>query len=252
MSVIDDEALDSPSPRPPPSGRGSLHPLLRDAAAVIFDFDGVLVDSEPLHEEAIKRTGASRGWKMTREHFLSMVGKGDEHAMRLLARENGHELTDRAVVELCEEKHRHCLRLIQEKRFSVQPGVPELVGLVSAAMPAGVCSGSRRDVVTGMLAASGLAPFMRTVVTHEDVREPKPAPEGYLLAAARLGLGADAMGGCVVIEDSPTGIRAAKAAGMRVLAVCHSFGPERLGEADTVLRHISELVPLGRDGACQG
>lgn len=217
-----------------------MHPLLRDAAAVIFDFDGVLVDSEPLHEEAIGRTGAARGWAMTRERFLRMVGKGDEHAVRLLAREHGHALTDRAVRELCEEKHRHCLRLIREGRFAVQPGAEALVRLVSAAMPAGVCSGSRRDVVQGMLAAGGLAVYMRTVVTHEDVREPKPAPEGYLLAAARLGVPA---GGCAVIEDSPTGIRAARAAGMRVIGVCHSFGRDRLGEADAVVGHIRELLP---------
>jgi beta-phosphoglucomutase len=217
----------------------TLHPFLAQAAAVIFDFDGVLVDSEPLHEAAIKTIATQRGWTMTHEHFLQMVGKGDEHAFRLLARENGHALTDQAVATMCEAKHRRCVELISERYFTVQEAADAIVNRVASTRPAGVCSGSRREVVLGMLEASGLAPLMRTVITHEDVTMPKPAPEGYLLAARRLGAEPRS---CVVIEDSLTGIRAGKAAGMTVIGVCHSFGPERLYEADLVIPHIRDLL----------
>lgn len=216
-----------------------LHPLVADAAAVIFDFDGVLVDSEPLHEEAIKRVAATCGWVMTKDHFHQMIGKGDDHAFELLARDHKATVTPAQVSEMCEEKHRECLKLIREGRFAVQPGAETLVQTVSAQRPTAVCSGSRREVVCGMLEASGLMPFMRTVVTHEDVVKTKPDPEGYLLAATRLAARPEK---CLVIEDSPTGIRAGKAAGMRVVAVEHSFARTRLEAADVVMKSIVELI----------
>lgn len=216
-----------------------MHPLLVQAKAVIFDFDGVLVDSEPLHEEAIRRIAATVGWTMAREHFHQMVGKGDEHAFELLARVHGQKLGRETISALCERKHEECLRLIDEGRFSVQPGAAELVHRVSETKPTGVCSGSRRAVVLGMLERSGLAPSMRTVVTHEDVIRPKPDPDGYRRAAADLGADPRA---CVVIEDSPTGIRAGVAAGATVIAVCHSFKAERLTEAHLVIATIADLL----------
>jgi beta-phosphoglucomutase len=219
-----------------------VHPILTQARCVIFDFDGVLVDSEPLHEEAIRRTARVRGWTMTREHFFQMVGRGDDHAFELLAREHGVKVTPAEVAAMCEAKHAECLRLIAEGRFSVQPGATELVERVAQNKPAGVCSGSRREVLRGMLDASGLTRHMKTVVTHEDVVRTKPDPEGYRLAADRLGGREAEVDRCAVIEDSPTGIRAGKAAGMTVIAVCHSFGPERLGEADLVVSRIGDLL----------
>ncbi|MCC6321710.1 MAG: HAD family phosphatase [Phycisphaerales bacterium] len=216
-----------------------MHELLRSARAVIFDFDGVLVDSEPLHAEAIRRVGAERGWAMSHEQFLRMVGKGDEHAFELLARESGARVSEPEVAALCERKHVECLRLIEEGRFSVQSGAAAVVAAAADRVPIGVCSGSRRGVVMGMLHRTGFGERMRTVVTHEDVRNPKPAPEGYLLAASILGVGAAR---CVVVEDSPTGIRAAKSAGMAVIAVGHSFPKEQLGEADAFVGRIASLV----------
>lgn len=220
-----------------------MHPLLARAEAVVFDFDGVLVDSEPLHEEAIRQTAAAqRGWAMTRDHFHQMVGKGDPHAFELLARVHGTSVTGDEIASLCEHKHARSLELIAAGRFSVQPGAVELAGRISASRPAGVCSGSRREVVRGMLDRSGLAPHMRCVVTHEDVKRPKPDPEGYRLAARLLGTSPEK---CVVIEDSPTGIRAAVAAGMTVIAVCHSFNAERLTEAHLVIATIADLLRAG-------
>lgn len=206
---------------------------------MIFDFDGVLVDSEPLHAEAIRRVGAERGWSMSHEQFLRMVGKGDEHAFGLLAGESGARVSGAEVSELCERKHAVCLRLIEEGRFAVQDGAGRVVGAAADRVPIGVCSGSRRGVVRGMLERTGFGGRMRAVVTHEDVRNPKPAPEGYLLAASMLGVEAAR---CVVVEDSPTGIRAAKSAGMRVIAVGHSFPKEELGEADAFVERIALLV----------
>lgn len=217
-----------------------MHPLLHRAHAVIFDFDGVLVDSEPLHEAAIKQTAADVGWTMTADHFHQMVGKGDEHAFELLAAAHNTIISSDQTADLCARKHRACIDLIHQRRFTVHSGVPSLVTRVAADRPVGICSGSRRDVVLGMLHTTEFGGLMRTVVTHEDVTLPKPAPEGYLLAASRLGVDPRR---CVVIEDSPTGIRAARGAGMTVLAVCHSFPAERLHEAHAIFNRIGDLLP---------
>ena len=220
-------------------------PAARDAlaaaGAVIFDFDGVLVDSEPMHMRAIREVAAARGWAFGDEVFARMIGKGDEHAFELLAELHREPVTPAQIARLCEDKSRACTRLIQGGLFTVQPGVREVMmdARREGTRPTAICSGSRREVVVGMAERAGLSPLVRTIVTHEDVAHPKPDPEGYLLAAARLGV---KPGDAVVIEDSPTGVRAGKAAGMRVIGVCHSFSADRLLEADWVLPRLADLA----------
>lgn len=209
------------------------------AKAVIFDFDGVLVDSEPMHMRAIREVAAARGWDFGDEVFARMIGKGDEHAFELLAELHGQAITPADVGRMCDEKSEACVRLIAAGQFTVQPGVLPIMAAAAARGPTAVCSGSRRAVVQGMADRAGMSRLVRTIVTHEDVAKPKPNPEGYLLAASRLGVHP---GECVVIEDSPTGIRAGKSAGMRVIAVGHSFPAERLSEADWVLGQLAELA----------
>lgn len=209
------------------------------AKAVIFDFDGVLVDSEPMHMRAIREVAAARGWEFGDEVFARMIGKGDEHAFELLAELHGEAITPAGVGRMCDEKSEACVRLIAAGEFTVQPGVLPIMAEAAARGPTAICSGSRREVVQGMADRAGMSPLVRTIVTHEDVVKPKPNPEGYLLAAARLGVPPSE---CIVIEDSPTGIRAGKSAGMRVIAVGHSFPPARLSEADWVLGQLADLA----------
>lgn len=216
--------------------------LLAGARAVIFDFDGVLVDSEPLHAEAIRRVAAENGWVLTPEQFRRMIGRGDEHAFELLARESGRPLGAPGIARLCGAKHAECLALIAQRCFAVQPGVHVLLESLRAdGRLLGICSGSREGVVRGMLreASPPLNPYFPVVVTHERVRAPKPDPEGYLRAAGELGVDP---GRCVVIEDSPTGIQAGLAAGMTVIAVGHSFEPGRLADAHAIAPRISDLL----------
>lgn len=209
------------------------------AKAVIFDFDGVLVDSEPMHMRAIREVAAARGWDFGDEVFARMIGKGDEHAFELLAELHGEPITPAEVDRLCREKSGACVRLIAAGRFTVQPGVLPIMAAAAQRGPTAICSGSRREVVLGMAEHAGMARLVRTIVTHEDVTRPKPDPEGYLLAASRLGVPPEQ---CVVIEDSPTGIRAATSAGMRVIAVGHSFPAERLHEASWVIDRLADLA----------
>lgn len=210
--------------------------------AIIFDFDGVLVDSEPLHEWAIREAVAPLGWRFTHEQFVQgIVGRGDERAFVTIAGWNGGSLADQLASSLLARKRFLMAEGIAAGRYTVQVDAMEIVGLAAARMPLAVCSGSRASVVCGMLEATGLAPHFRHVVTADDVSRAKPAPDGYLLAARRLGAPPER---CLAVEDTPTGVESARAAGMRVVAVCHTCDAASLGGAHEVMDRISGLRDL--------
>ncbi|MCW5767412.1 MAG: HAD family phosphatase [Phycisphaeraceae bacterium] len=211
-------------------------------AAIIFDFDGVLVDSEPLHEWAIREAVAPLGWVFSHEQFVEgIVGRGDERAFVTIAGWNGGELSGERAGALLARKRVLMAEGIAAGRYEVQRGAAEMVVFAGERFPLAVCSGSRASVVCGMLEATGLAPHFRHVVTADDVARAKPAPDGYMLAAERLGVEAAR---CLAIEDTPTGIEAAKGAGMRVIGVCHTCAAASLGAADWVMRDIVEVRDL--------
>lgn len=207
--------------------------------AVIFDFDGVLVDSEPLHEWSIRESVKPLGWDFEHEQFLAqIVGKGDENAYRKIAEWNGATVSDEKIREMLEAKWALMKRGIVEGRYTVQPGADEAAAAADRRGVAGVCSGSVRDTVVTMLEHCGLSRHVREVVCADDVTRVKPDPEGYLACAAKLGA---KPGECMVVEDTPTGVRAGKAAGMLVVGVCHTVGETALVEADVVLGSIAGL-----------
>lgn len=206
---------------------------------MIFDFDGVLVDSEPLHEWAIREAVTPLGWTFTHEQFVEgIVGRGDERAFVTIAGWNRAAIFEALGSSLLARKRELMAEGIAAGRYAVQPHASEIVALAASRFPLAVCSGSRASVVCGMLEATGLASHFRHVVTADDVTRAKPAPDGYLLAAERLGV---APARCVAIEDTPTGIAAARAAGMQVIGVCHTCSRSALAEADEVLDQIAEL-----------
>ncbi len=209
--------------------------------AIIFDFDGVLVDSEPLHEWAIREAVTPLGWVFTHEQFVEgIVGRGDERAFVTIAGWNRAPISEALGASLLARKRELMAEGIAAGRYAVQPHATEIVALASERFPLAVCSGSRASVVCGMLEATGLASHFRHVITADDVTLAKPAPDGYLLAAARLAVDTAQ---CVAIEDTPTGIAAAKAAGMRVVGLCHTCPGSALAQADEVLDQIADLRP---------
>lgn len=214
-------------------------PPLSTFRAVVFDFDGVITDSEPMHAWAIRETVRPRGWDFDHELFVNhIVGNGDEHAFRMIASVNGHDrpLSAGEVGEMLRIKQSLMLRGIEERRFTVQPGSVEIVRRTAAMRPAGLCSGTVRGTIVPMLRAIGLpadgeSPVLRAIVCGDEVTNNKPDPEGYLRASALLGVSGDAGRSCAAIEDSPTGVRAARAAGLFVIAVGHTFPAEPLMRA---------------------
>jgi beta-phosphoglucomutase len=210
--------------------------------AIIFDFDGVLVDSEPMHEWAIRETLAPRGWDFTLAQFHAhIVGKGDENAYRRIAEWNHGTLADADVTELLRAKWALMARGIAERRFTPKPGAAELVRALAKRKPVGVCSGSVRATVEPMLKVLGLMDVLGVIVTGDQVPM-KPDPAGYLLAASSLGA---EPGRCLAIEDTPTGVRAGKNAGMHVIAVGHTVPKAMLHEADEFVEQIA-LIDASR------
>lgn len=197
-------------------------------AAVVFDMDGVLADTEPIQEEALAAFLQPHGRSLSRGDYAAMMGLDRRAFWTTVIGQYGLELS----VEDCVRDYEAILlpRLVG---LSAAPGVVELVGaLVAADVPLAVASSSLCPVVEMTLGAIGLREAFKVVVSGEEVSEGKPAPEIYLLAAQLLGVEATR---CVAIEDSPNGVRAAIAAGMACLGIATSYStPDQLRATRTV------------------
>ncbi len=213
--------------------------MLHGIRAIIFDFDGVLVDSEPLHEWAIRESVRPLGWDFTRERFYAeIVGRGDENAYWRIAEWNGAPMDEAGIRAILLEKWRLMGEGIAADKFTIQPGAAEAVRAAKRRGPVAVCSGSVTSTVDLMLRRIGLREVLDVLVCGDDVPRMKPAPDGYLLAAKKLGV---APGECLAIEDTPTGVKAAKNAGMRAVGVCHTVERDMLHEADYVVSRIAAI-----------
>jgi HAD superfamily hydrolase (TIGR01509 family) len=213
--------------------------------AIVFDFDGIIVDSEPAHCRSIEAALASMGMGFPRKHeYARYIGRGDREVMAEVAAEQGRVVSAAEMEQLVREKSAAFLDLARTGFIKAYPGSVELMRAAAGVVPVAVCSGSERAIVGPVLESLGVMGLLRTVVTANDVPRPKPDPAGYVLAAARLGV---EPARAVAIEDSPTGIRAAREAGYRVCGVCHSFPRERLSGAHEVCETIA-AVTLGRLG----
>ncbi len=180
----------------------------------IFDLDGVLLDSEPLHVEATNQVLQRFGHKLTVEENARFMGLADREYWEALLEHFGLKGVD--PVPLAREKARVYTALIQERPLQPFPGVREtLEGLARAGWRMAVASSSRREDIEIILRRLGIRVFFQAVVSGEEVPRSKPDPAIFLEAARRLNCDP---GACVVVEDSLNGIQAALRAGMRVVA----------------------------------
>ena len=217
-------------------------------AAIIFDFDGVIADTEPLHFRAFRKVLAGRGIDLCQEEYFGRyLGLNDATLLRRLCSDRGLALPD--VSSIRELKDAEYERLI-EAGLELLPGVRSLIERSAAHRPLAICSGARRKEILMVLRQHGLTDYFAAVVATEDVPLSKPDPAGFrraleLLRKESPSLRADE---CLVIEDSLLGIQAARAAGMRVLAVLGPVGhparveyDRRAAEADWNCESLEEL-----------
>lgn len=207
--------------------------------AVVFDLDGVIVDSEHVWDEARQQLAAERGGRWTDTASRDMMGMSSPEWSRYMHEVVGlpdpPERINDEVVRRLEEIYRAELPLVA--------GAPEAVRRLADAWPLGLASSSNRPLIDLVLDLSGLAPLFAATVSSEEVARGKPSPDVYVEAARRLRV---EPGRCAAIEDSEAGIRSAKSAGMRVVALPNpGFPPggEALGLADAVVRSPDELTP---------
>ena len=205
--------------------------------AVIFDMDGVLCDSEPLINLAAIAMFREQGLEAAPEDFLPFVGAGENRYLGGVAEKHGLALN---LAEAKRRTYEIYLGLVPE-RLEAFPGAVEVVRKCrNAGWKIAIASSADRIKVEANLRKIGLPPeTWDAIVTGEDVTARKPAPDIFLAAAAKIGL---LPAECVVVEDAVHGIEAAKAAGMRCVAVAQTFAPEKLGAADLVLSSMREVT----------
>lgn len=205
--------------------------------AVIFDMDGVLADSEPLICAAAMAMFKERGLTVQPEDFHPFVGTGENRFIGGVAEKYGHLLD---IVAAKRRTYELYLELMPG-RLKVFPGAVALVmSLRAGGFKTAVASSADLIKVAANLNAIGLPPSeWGAVVTAEDVTLRKPAPDIFLAAARRLNC---APAECTVVEDAVSGVAAAKAAGMRCVAVAQTFPADRLSQADLVRAHIADIT----------
>ena len=213
--------------------------------AIVFDFDGVIVDSEPLHFQAFVQVLEALGSRIDYELYLKhALGRDDRGGFRELCENLGIPFDEQRLSELVLAKASNMTRIIKTG-VSALPGALELVADCAAAVPVALCSGALRSDIEAILpvvGGGGLRAMFRTVVSADDVLRSKPHPEPYLLATSNLGV---SPGSCLSIEDTPAGIHSALDAGLRTLAVTTTCPTAELYEAEHVVPSLSELTFAG-------
>ena len=214
--------------------------------ALIFDFNGIIVDDEPIHFELFKQVLAEEGIKLTEaDYYARYLGFDDRGAFTAAYREHGRSLDEKLLARLIDRKAIYYQNEIRSK-VRIFPGVQKLVTTLVPVLPLAVASGALRQEIETILSAAGLLKHFAVIISAEDVDHGKPEPEIFLKALARLnaqvedGHPIDAAD-CLVIEDSKEGIRGARRAGMKCLAVSNSHPTELLQEANAVVRSLEEV-----------
>jgi beta-phosphoglucomutase len=218
--------------------------------AVIFDFNGIIVDDEPIHFELFQKVLAEEGIVLTeQDYYARYLGMDDRGCFATAFREHGKEITESHLAALIKRKAGYYLDAIK-KQMKLFPGVKTLVSDLARHFPLAIASGALRNEIELILSTVRLRDHFQAIVSAENVKTGKPDPEIFLQALSQLNstlVDSDSIAAaeCLVIEDSKEGIRAARKAGMRCLAVTNSHPAEDLDEADAVVKSLEETgVPF--------
>jgi len=223
--------------------------MKQQIAGIVFDLDGVLVNSEPLHLKAWEETVLAHGVKMKKNWFSGAMGVPDFKTVKDIC---GWYDLGVSPDQLLHEK-----RSIVEARASEivdqYEGVKELVAELSC-LPIAVATSSCRKVAVELLKGAGILDYIPTIISSDDVIKTKPSPECYIKACRSLNLSPEK---CIAVEDSAVGIDAAKSAGLSVLAVCTSYKRDALMKADAcfeepreALQWIADQIKETREEVC--
>ncbi len=213
--------------------------------AVILDFDGVITDSEILHFRSLNKVLAKYGFRMTKkDYYQYYLGLSDLDFFKELERKGRLRLDSRQMQQVLEEKKQLYEKLAMTEGRIIE-GVRSFLGMLRQNnIPMAICSGALLPEINLILEGAKLNHFFEVIVSAEQIKKGKPAPDGLLLTLQKLNeksetsITADQ---CVVIEDSHWGLEAAEAAGMHPVAVTNSYDTQQLKPAELVVDHLNEL-----------
>ncbi len=216
--------------------------------AVIFDFNGVLVDDEAMHCQFLREILAEEGIALSEERYHEeYLGYDDRGCFEVALERHGEVATEERVADLIARKSA-LYDAWARTGLKAFPGAREAVLGLAKRWPLAICSGALRGEIESALEGLGLGDAFEVIIASEDTERCKPDPEGYFLALDALrsaGFTGLEAGHCLVIEDSLAGVAAAKAAGMWAVAVTHTYTEAELRDsgADVVVSRLSELSP---------
>jgi beta-phosphoglucomutase len=222
--------------------------------AVIFDFDGVITDSEILHFRAFNKVLTQHGLELTKkEYYSKYLGLSDVDCYNTLIDEGKLALEKSQVKTLVQKKTRIFEELARTDGKIIE-GVREFLHLLAAEkVRTAICSGALRAEIELILEDAKLRSFFEAIVSAEEVKRGKPHPDGFLLALKRLnanGVTRIAAQRCVVIEDSHWGLQAAQAAGMQTIAVTNTYEAEQLAGAGKIVACLDALTMKDLEQLC--
>jgi HAD superfamily hydrolase (TIGR01509 family) len=225
---------------------GALH-------AIIFDFDGVIANSEPLHLMAFQHVLQDAGVDLTpADYYARYLGYDDEGVFNAIARDRGLRVSDAEVASLVARKGDRMEELLNSGAV-LFPGAIEFIREAAAAVPIGIASGAQRHEILEVIDSAGVGDLFATVVASGDTPESKPSPGPYQLAFRRL----CAVSGrpldprrSVAIEDSRWGLESAQGAGLRLVGVTTSYPAHELVGAELIVSGLNSLTLAALDRLC--
>lgn len=224
--------------------------------ALIFDCDGVIADSEPLHLAVFQKVLAEEGLTLTKEDYYAIyLGMDDKGCFSAFLVRHGRPADAAKIAQLIERKASY-FNAALARDLRLFPGVVELVTATKVRYPLAVASGALRHEIDLILTAGEMRAAFTAIVSAEDVAAGKPDPQGFRLALARInaarpGIPPIQPEECVVIEDSIAGVEAAQAAQMRCLAVTNSYSETELRSADRVVTGLDRIELRDLEALCR-
>jgi HAD superfamily hydrolase (TIGR01509 family) len=214
--------------------------------AIIFDFDGVITDSEVLHLRAFNQSLVPYSIEIsTKDYYTNYLGFSDFDCYKALIDNGLLKINEQQISDIIKVKSKIFEELTKTEGRTIEGVYGFLQMLEENNIPMAICSGSLLVEIEIMLEESGLRRYFTEIVSAEQVKKGKPHPEGFLLSLKKLNkkchppIAADE---CIVIEDSHWGLQAGKAAGMHTVAVTNSYEAEQLTIAEKIVSHLNELT----------
>jgi beta-phosphoglucomutase family hydrolase len=206
------------------------------AKAVIWDMDGVIADTAPYHLRAWQEVFHKRGLRFTEEDFKRNFGQRND---TIIGNTLGEQISQSEIDAIAREKE-ETFRQVVRQNIKPFPGAVELLkSLRRHRFKMAIASSTPIENIKLITGGLGIIDYFHSIVTGRDVTEGKPSPQGFLLAAQRLGVEPES---CIVIEDSVAGVTAAKRAGMRCLAITNTHPRHRLKEADLIIDTLEAVT----------